>query len=529
MKLCFKRLYAITFALGLSWGVTGASVLYAQADDLQLKANELVFSNPEEAIKIAEVIMKSHEGEDEIQAQMGLLLAKCYWVKGEYKQAVDWLFNASARVAKNNYKERAAIGVFKVKLLRELQLQGAIPTYSEHIADWIDEVASARTKDSLRFRLELEQLDLDVAKDKAKTLGLLEQMEQEFGEFLSSSPEDYIAFYLAKEVALQQTANYESAMADANKALKLIDQSNSNNLYSKAMAFKAIGALNHKQGAFRKSEETLFIALKFAEILDNRSLLKEINQELALNYLSAGQNNQHKVYNYEFLLLNKEVEVKEREAVNTLYNLIGKENEAAIAASENRYKEYIYMAVAGFLLVIGIGLLVLLKSYFKKRRLGEIIRYLEINRTNLAKIKPAKRKTVKKLVIPEETEKTILSKLKKFQNSRKFLSKDMSIAVLAGQFETNTKYLSEIINKHYNDNFNTFINKLRINYIIEKLKEDPNYINYKISVLAEECGFSSHSSFATVFKNIVGMPPATYINLLKEERNEERNEELSNN
>ncbi|WP_053976619.1 helix-turn-helix domain-containing protein [Mangrovimonas xylaniphaga] len=525
MNLCFKRLYAITFALGLSWGVTEAAALYAQADDLQLKANELVYSNPEEAIKIAEVIIKSHENDDEIQAQMGLLLAKCYWVKGEYKQAADWLFKASAQVPKNNYKDRAAIGVFKVKLLHELQLQGAIPTYSEHTSNWIDEVTSETTKDSLQFRLQLEQLDFKAADDRAKVLGLLDQMEQEFGDFLKSSPADYIDFYLAKETALQQSANYQTAMAEANKAMHLIDQSNSNNLYSKAVAFKALGTLYHKLGAFRKSEETLFVALKFAEILDNRSLLKEINQELGLNYLSAGQNNQHKVYNYEFLLLNKEVEIKEREAVNALYNLIGKENEAVIEATKNRYAEYIYMAVGVFLLVIGIGLLVLLKSYFKKRRLGEIIRYLEINHTNLAKIKPAKRKAAKKLVIPEDTEKAILSKLKKFQNSRKFLSKDMSIAVLAGQFETNTKYLSEIINKHYNDNFNTFINKLRINYIIEKLKADPNYINYKISVLADECGFSSHSSFATVFKSIVGMPPATYINLLREERNEE----LSNN
>ena len=43
-------------------------------------------------------------------------------------------------------------------------------------------------------------------------------------------------------------------------------------------------------------------------------------------------------------------------------------------------------------------------------------------------------------------------------------------------------------------------------------------INYKISYLAEECGFSSHSSFATVFKSIVGMSPVTLIKLIKEER-----------
>mgnify|MGYP003895590911 CR=1 FL=1 len=37
------------------------------------------------------------------------------------------------------------------------------------------------------------------------------------------------------------------------------------------------------------------------------------------------------------------------------------------------------------------------------------------------------------------------------------------------------------------------------------LKTDPNFIKYRISYLAENCGFTSHSAFATVFKNITGL------------------------
>jgi AraC-like DNA-binding protein len=96
----------------------------------------------------------------------------------------------------------------------------------------------------------------------------------------------------------------------------------------------------------------------------------------------------------------------------------------------------------------------------------------------------------------------------------------MSLAVLAGQLDTNTKYLSEIINKHYNVNFNGYINKLRINFIVNKLKSDPNFMNYKISYLAETCGFSSHSTFATIFKSITGITPITFIELLKKEKEE---------
>ncbi|HLV38436.1 helix-turn-helix domain-containing protein, partial [Xanthomarina sp.] len=58
------------------------------------------------------------------------------------------------------------------------------------------------------------------------------------------------------------------------------------------------------------------------------------------------------------------------------------------------------------------------------------------------------------------------------------------------------------------------INKLRIQYIVNKLKSDPDYLNYKISYLAEECGFSSHSKFSASFKNVTGLSPSTFISNL---------------
>jgi AraC-like DNA-binding protein len=45
-------------------------------------------------------------------------------------------------------------------------------------------------------------------------------------------------------------------------------------------------------------------------------------------------------------------------------------------------------------------------------------------------------------------------------------------------------------------------------------------MNYKISYLAETCGFSSHSTFATIFKSITGITPITFIELLKKEKEE---------
>ncbi|NHQ79773.1 AraC family transcriptional regulator, partial [Elizabethkingia miricola] len=53
------------------------------------------------------------------------------------------------------------------------------------------------------------------------------------------------------------------------------------------------------------------------------------------------------------------------------------------------------------------------------------------------------------------------------------------------------------------------------NYILEKLNNDPRYRKYKISILAEEAGFSSHSMFTTNFKSITGISPSEFVKYIQ--------------
>jgi len=129
-----------------------------------------------------------------------------------------------------------------------------------------------------------------------------------------------------------------------------------------------------------------------------------------------------------------------------------------------------------------------------------------------------KEKLVKTNSIPEKTEQLLLKKLKKFEQSQKFIQTDISLTNLAKSLDTNTKYLSDIINRNKGCNFNQYINEQRINYIIEKMKSEPKYLNYKMFYLAQECGFSSQSSFSTVFKSVTGISPLSFIKFLKNER-----------
>ena len=91
----------------------------------------------------------------------------------------------------------------------------------------------------------------------------------------------------------------------------------------------------------------------------------------------------------------------------------------------------------------------------------------------------------------------------------------MSLANLAVELETNTKYLSEIINTYKDKNFNAYINELRIKYITHLLSTDSSYLQYKISYIAEIGGFTSHSAFTNIFKSVTGMSPNEYLQTLR--------------
>lgn len=121
--------------------------------------------------------------------------------------------------------------------------------------------------------------------------------------------------------------------------------------------------------------------------------------------------------------------------------------------------------------------------------------------------------------MPPETENTLLEALYKFEKSQLYKDKNASLSYVASYMETNTKYLSYIIKKHRQKDFTNYINQLRVDYIIEKLTTDPVYRQYKINVLADEAGFSSHSKFATIFKNITDVSPSHFINYINQKKN----------
>lgn len=118
-------------------------------------------------------------------------------------------------------------------------------------------------------------------------------------------------------------------------------------------------------------------------------------------------------------------------------------------------------------------------------------------------------------LLSEELANKILLKLENFEKKQKFTKKQYSLNDLAKELNTNSSYLSKIINSSKQVNFTNYLNQLRIEYAIEKLKTDSLFRNYTIQAIAEESGFNKAQSFSTAFKKETGISVTYFINQLK--------------
>lgn len=111
----------------------------------------------------------------------------------------------------------------------------------------------------------------------------------------------------------------------------------------------------------------------------------------------------------------------------------------------------------------------------------------------------------------------LLQKLEVFEKSKLFLEKGLTRHALSETLGTNESYLSKVINKYKQNNFNGYLNQLRIQYITELLRESSKYRSYKMDALADECGFSDRVKFSKVFSEINGISPVEFISKINQE------------
>lgn len=90
-----------------------------------------------------------------------------------------------------------------------------------------------------------------------------------------------------------------------------------------------------------------------------------------------------------------------------------------------------------------------------------------------------------------------------------YLTKDLRLSSVCKELNTNRTYLSQVLNDELNENFNSYVNKYRVNHAILLLR-DKEWKNYSLDKFAELSGFGSTISMIRAFKQTTGKTPSEF-------------------
>ncbi|QEE48402.1 AraC family transcriptional regulator [Flavobacterium alkalisoli] len=248
--------------------------------------------------------------------------------------------------------------------------------------------------------------------------------------------------------------------------------------------------------------------------------------EIFINYYKEkGDLENQLLYTNRLLEADKILEKNYKDLVSTIYKeydtaaLIASKDNLEKTLKRNTIISYTVYCFGG--LVILVISLLLIRNYKKQKvyklKYEELIAKTENKETKPEEVVEVTEEATDDLDINQDIIVKILNGLEAFENREGFLNAGINQSALAEDLNTNTSYLSKVINHYKGKNFNSYLNELRVNHAVTLLKNSSVHRRYTIKALAEELGFSNPRSFSDAFFSQTGIKPSYFIKQLEKE------------
>jgi YesN/AraC family two-component response regulator len=475
--------------------------------------------NPDSALVLAQKLLPSLKNDPRTRSNLYIEMAQCYTLLGKKEQAFSNTLKAKEAALLTNNEELKARSTLLLayqygenniltKAKKEIK-EGLIYLKS------MPEDTKLSTKSTIQsaflwqygvFMRQESKLDSSVFYFHKALLPLSK----------ASKSDEWVRMYYNIAYTDLATSYFQKKNPDSSEyySLKAIEIAKTTPLNKDEILKNAklnLALVYHQRKQYQRAIDTLKSAERV--IKGNEAPLKaQLYSYLAQNYKATDNLKNYQKYNDLYLAVKDSLSGEEKKVLNKTLQIL--ENDSRNESKENESSLRILL----FILLACLVAFVSFVFYFQKKRKKEKLFYQNYIKTLEEKnlqVKMEEEKVIKKtnssMEITEETEKQIVTKLDKFENSARYLNPNLSLSSLASDLKTNTRYLSEIISRHKGKNFNTYVNDLRIEYICKSILEDPKFRKYKISALASISGFSSAENFSKIFKKTTGISPSVFI------------------
>ena len=160
--------------------------------------------------------------------------------------------------------------------------------------------------------------------------------------------------------------------------------------------------------------------------------------------------------------------------------------------------------------------------YFKKQKSNKSLFQKLMQKINeLESVKhpsTSKEQSKKEIIIDDQKINEIAKRLEKLEAQEYFLKSECNLRAMAKKLKTNATYLSKTISIHKQKNFTDYINDLRIEYVLKRLKNDKKFRSFSIQSIATEIGYKSSYSLVKHFKSRTGINPSYFIKSLDKQQ-----------
>ncbi len=423
----------------------------------------------------------------------------------------------------------------------------------------LDKVKNDSLKNIVKFRIAKLKSDNNKYREAIK-------LYKEIYNYSTTTKKLYFLYevYTLEELsrAYSEVGKYDSASSYNQKILKLAKKYNNNYSYNSFNYRK--GYIQFKLKQYKKAIENfkktipLFIveneilslfdcygliaksytkleskekALKYYLLIDSLYKKTKITHQyqsdsyrFLVNYYKNKKDikNQLKYFN-QLILVDSILQSENKEVARTIIkeydipNLL-EEKEQTITQLKNEVsieEKIKYIAITVLLSIF----LLLIYQIRNRNILKKRFEILQNNLQAQSSEKQVVEKFIKKpLRIPEEITTKILKGLEQFEKEQGFIDTSLTLIKLASTLETNSNYLSKIINHHKGMNFSRYLTSLRINHTLKALDRNMDLRKYSIKAIAEEVGFNNTESFAKAFYKKTGLKPSYYIKQLQKSK-----------
>lgn len=480
-------------------------------------ATELTHTDPEMALHVADSLFQ-HSPEQKQKLSALMLTANVYYRTGNLKEAFNYAQRAD-RIAKDlkDYDWQIRIHGFYSTIYRDVRFINEGLMHLEQVELLLPKIKESGKKNVIKLLniqskayFHLLNRDFDaVINELNQGIPLYADLKlSSVGPYHIANSEEFRGrVYLYKNEFQQSAEAYRNAI----ESLQKFGIADTYPVFG--YIYAGIGKLRIEEENYQEAKEYFNKAEKIVQINKSTDLELFYKKYLSAYYAALEDWENYAVTADSIKYLENKTE---REVDALLMNLFGEIRKESDSYSSKAayYEAIIYIALA-------ILLVLLILAYKRKKR-----HRLEVEEI-LAKIDSLKvanpilstpktngiegKDTKSGMNISEETLERIKQGLVDFEKEEIYLDPSIGATSIASYCQTNVRYISEVINTYKNESVSAYINRLRVTYILAKLRDEKIYRNYKISHLADEAGFSNHSKFSAEFKRIVGIAPSIFI------------------